>query len=491
MSGQTIQVTTLSDSGAGSLRAAIIQADADDTTASSPDVVTFASGLSGSIDLQSPLPGVTDSLEIDGPGARLLELDAAAIPKTAAASVLSDYTPGSHLELYGLALDGADAHAYRGGFIDATDATVTLTDDTFAHDSAPGDREAGAGGGGAISAYGSTLTANGCTFSRDSGEYGGALLVNGGTLRVSDSTIANNSARGFGGGVDLVNATATITASTVSGNSVSYQGPGAGHFGYGGGIAALASTALALDSSIIASNHATGHHYGKPPYGGSNHRDIYLAYGSKLDAHFSLIQSDTAGLHLNRSDIIGKSPELGPLQDNGGPTNTEVPAGNSPVIDAGNAEGLTADQRGFRRTLPFPLLYARRVRVYTKRQQHTKRHQHTKRQPPPRYKVVHYWRVLVGTDIGAVQLQPYVIGPTPPVGSVGDQITVIGSGFSDAGAVYFGSQPATQFKVLNDRAIAVTVPAGAGNGSVSISVVTPAGLSASGPGDEFSYVTPL
>jgi hypothetical protein len=121
------------------------------------------------------------------------------------------------------------------------------------------------------------------------------------------------------------------------------------------------------------------------------------------------------------------------------------------------------------------LLYTRRVK------------EHTKRHSRPRIKLVHYWRLRVGTDIGAVQLQPYVTGPTQSVGYAGQQITIAGSGFSDASAVYFGSQSVKHFKVLNDTTIAVTVPTG--SGEVSISVVTPAGLSANGPDDEFTYVT--
>jgi hypothetical protein len=42
---------------------------------------------------------------------------------------------------------------------------------------------------------------------------------------------------------------------------------------------------------------------------------------------------------------------LGPLADNGGATLTHALLPESPAIDAGSAEGLTADQRGFPRHL--------------------------------------------------------------------------------------------------------------------------------------------
>ena len=44
--------------------------------------------------------------------------------------------------------------------------------------------------------------------------------------------------------------------------------------------------------------------------------------------------------------IIGEDPLLGPLADHGGPTETLLPASNSPVIDRGDAFGATTDQRG-------------------------------------------------------------------------------------------------------------------------------------------------
>jgi hypothetical protein len=70
-----------------------------------------------------------------------------------------------------------------------------------------------------------------------------------------------------------------------------------------------------------------------------------------------LIQHDTtglAGLTLNSTDITGKSADLGPLRNNGGSTDTELPSSKSPVINAGKAFGLKADQRGRRRTVNYP-----------------------------------------------------------------------------------------------------------------------------------------
>src|SRR6202000_2962068 len=52
------------------------------------------------------------------------------------------------------------------------------------------------------------------------------------------------------------------------------------------------------------------------------------------------------------SDIFGVDPKLGPLADNGGPTETMLPARASPVVNKG-AGAATTDQRGD----PRPVIY--------------------------------------------------------------------------------------------------------------------------------------
>ena len=64
----TYTVTTLADSGAGSLREAIITANAH----AAANTIVFAKGVTGTIALQSALPTLTGSLSIEGPGAGAL-----------------------------------------------------------------------------------------------------------------------------------------------------------------------------------------------------------------------------------------------------------------------------------------------------------------------------------------------------------------------------------------------------------------------------------
>src|SRR4051794_8762461 len=60
----TFNVSNLNDSGAGSLRQAVLDANA----AAGADVITFQAGLTGTITLTSGQIFVTDSVDVQGPG---------------------------------------------------------------------------------------------------------------------------------------------------------------------------------------------------------------------------------------------------------------------------------------------------------------------------------------------------------------------------------------------------------------------------------------
>jgi hypothetical protein len=63
---------------------------------------------------------------------------------------------------------------------------------------------------------------------------------------------------------------------------------------------------------------------------------------------YNLIDDSTCGTP-GTGDIIGQSPQLGALGNNGGPTQTELPASTSPAIGAvptASCDGITTDQRG-------------------------------------------------------------------------------------------------------------------------------------------------
>jgi Calx-beta domain/Right handed beta helix region len=92
---------------------------------------------------------------------------------------------------------------------------------------------------------------------------------------------------------------------------------------------------LTLDHTIVAGNGGAFSHAG----------------GASTTAVFSLVET---GSGLGGSNNETNDPKLGPLQDNGGPTRTVLPAADSPALDAGNpaitGEPAT-DQRGANRVV--------------------------------------------------------------------------------------------------------------------------------------------
>jgi len=143
-----------------------------------------------------------------------------------------------------------------------------------------------------------------------------------GTIVIRNSTIANNQTTGSGGGfLGLVQGgTLLVQNSTISGNSADAAGAAYG----GGGIALLFSTAqLVLQNSIVAGNTSA-----------SVNKDIRSTVGSATNSAIG----DTTGFTFtdNGGNKLNQVFVLGPLADNGGPTQTMAPVAGGPLVDAGN-----------------------------------------------------------------------------------------------------------------------------------------------------------
>ncbi len=92
-------------------------------------------------------------------------------------------------------------------------------------------------------------------------------------------------------------------------------------------------------------------------------------------------------------------------------------------------------------------------------------------------------------DVFTYAAVPVVSGISPAAGPVGGgtTVTITGTGFSGATAVEFGTSPATSVTVSSGSSITAVSPAG--TGTVNVTVVTPAGTSATSTADQFSYAT--
>ena len=97
-----------------------------------------------------------------------------------------------------------------------------------------------------------------------------------------------------------------------------------------------------------------------------------------------------------------------------------------------------------------------------------------------------------GGVIGSIAI---CAAPAPTVNSLkpsngpaagGNMIAVVGSNFTGATAVNFGSTPATSFSVVSSAQINAVVPAG--SGAVDVTVTTPGGTSPTVSGDIYKYV---
>jgi len=319
VSQPTYTVTTLADSGSGSLRAAIAWADANPGN----DLINFA--VTGTIALQSALPALTTNVTIEGPGANLLTIQGSS--GTASSGGVFVVSAGASDSICGLTISGGKA-SYGGGVYNS--GTLTISNDMLANN-------AGTYYGGGVCNVGN-LTVIGSTFvGNHAGYYGGGIYAGSGdTTTISNSTFTTNSAGYYGGAVANLYGMLTVTNATIAGNTAVY---------YAGGIFtySMGSDVTTLRNTIVAANQAT---YGMP--------DIYGSVAA-AQSYNNLIGVGSGSNLVNgiNGNLVGSStsplnPLLGPLQNNGGPTPTMAVLGGSPAINAGNNAYAPGpyDQRG-------------------------------------------------------------------------------------------------------------------------------------------------
>ena len=221
-------VTTLNDSGPGSLRQAVILARPGST-------ITFDASVRGSIILKSDDLNMTKNLTIRGPGAHLLTISSGnsshgVLVFREASVTISDLTVA--LSGQNFKSQGTTYHSKLSNY-----GTLSLTNSTVSGITA-------AGGGNIFNAKGGTLTLTNSTVSGSS--YGG--IKNDGTLTLINSTISGNRTSGDGGGIsNNTSGTLTITNSTIVGNTSGQRGGGISNQGI-----------LTITNSTISGNRASG-----------------------------------------------------------------------------------------------------------------------------------------------------------------------------------------------------------------------------------------
>ncbi len=315
----------LANNGQCTLREAILNANGANQSGSTDCVAGTAAGNtivfnlpagSDTIILTAALPDITRSLTITGPGAKLLTT--VRNPASSAFRIFHIPNPGLNIAISGLTIrGGALANEEGAGIKSLSNLTLTncaiVGNNAFRH------------GGVYLSGDG---VFTGCTFNGNSSPNdGGAISFFGSTLRLSNCTITNNSSRSSlnNGGILAAGATVEVVNCTLADNN---------GLSVIGGTTRLRNTLL-FNTSLVVNG------------------------GSLISLGNNLTNDNGSGLLSQPTDKINTNPLLGPLADNGGPTQTHVLLVGSPALNAGancvttnncasNNLGfnLTTDQRG-------------------------------------------------------------------------------------------------------------------------------------------------
>jgi hypothetical protein len=227
--------------------------------------------------------------------------------------------------------NAAGVGGFGGGLFRTPDAamqTTTIDRSSFSGNTAPN--------GGALYFHNSNLVVTASTFGNNTAlSSGGGLYADASTLNFTNDTFAKNAARsGLGGGVFLSGNGGTLLNVTFVGNQVF---GGLGYFG-----AAIASnTPLTINNSLFDQN--TTRDCGSP-MACAMHRSTGLGNLQWPRTHTVCFNPDP----VCSSGTNFTDPQLGPLTDNGGPTETAAPISGSPALRIGQNCPAT-DQRGAKR----------------------------------------------------------------------------------------------------------------------------------------------
>ncbi len=259
----TLVVSTLADSGAGSLRQAMLDAN----SAAGVDTITFTAGLTGTINVLSDLPWLDGGIDLQGPGASVITINGGWAENDAnlghSLFVLDDIDVAEGAStISGVTITGGNANfcdngceGYDGsggalrkdhGNADLTIADVVITgnyaeldggavslfitDGTVTiRDSVISNNVAGDGGGGLYSDGDAALSLNliDVEITGNTASDGGGLYLSDTDTSISDSTLNGNTAyTGDAGGITSYGGSLTISNSSISGNTAGDDGGG-------------------------------------------------------------------------------------------------------------------------------------------------------------------------------------------------------------------------------------------------------------------------
>lgn len=409
-SAASFEVTNLDDSGVGSLRQAIIDANG----AAGADVITFQAGLTGTITLTTGQLSISDSVDIQGPGQTVITISG-----NDASRVFYLYANAATIDVSISGLTVTHGAASIGAGVVNFDERLTLDHVTITDNHASGD-----GGGLWADGFNQVLTVQETTISGNtSGDDGGGVYIEdtGGLTLFDRAAITGNTATGAGGGIYLydpdddvtfVNTTisgntagtkgggvylysadsgsmlfdrttisgntapigggaylygvdhpTTFLSSTISGNS-STAGQGGGLFLYVASTndLVLAETTIAGNTSALAGGglflqfgdlRLTNDLIGDNSSSSTTDHDLGVGSGV-VNADYTFVEDPGSVTLSGSNNVTSADAQLGPLQNNGGLTETQAPALTSPAVDHGDPAFVSppnGDQRGSTRVV--------------------------------------------------------------------------------------------------------------------------------------------
>jgi hypothetical protein len=350
----TLTVTSAADSGAGTLRQAILNASPGDT-------INFAAGIT-TINLTSGELLINKNLTINGPGANVLTVQRSS---AALFRIFNISSASITAIIYGLTIAGGQAEIGAGVYC----IGGTITNCVITNNQAVGDQPKGGGvycdegtvsrcvisgnsatstnnylygafaEGGGIYAVGqsqidhSTVTNNILT-----GYYANGAGINANNGSVQNCTISGNTAYGHwyasGGGVYMTaNVDGLVRNCLISGNNA-HTDPGGANWATGGGV--YFNSGGILESSTVSGNSVDGQfsNGGGLAYGGQIRNTIIYGNTAAADPNYYLNPSGPAT--FNHCDSTPLPAGVGNIASNPGFVSGEYRLDTgSPCIDTG------------------------------------------------------------------------------------------------------------------------------------------------------------
>ena len=352
----TYTVTNTNDSGPGSLRAAVEAAN----TTPDDDVINFEiNGCPNNVCTINLTSGQLTVSSADSAG--ILSISNAAEPHHLVisghnTSRIFHSVAGSDLTISGLTITRGSAN-FGGGILNQGRLRIL---NSIVQECTSTNYWSGGG----IANDRGTLIIERTEIRQNTATWGGGGIFSwDGPLRIADSTIAENVGYG-GGGIDITSWaeydwTASISNSTLSGNISRHPD---GDLTPGGAVwLANSKVPVYFINVTVTQNLASwgGAVVADGLVGGSMYYRNSIFAGNAAVGNPDLLSGFFNDLGNN---LVGASPMLGPLTNNGGPTRTHALLPGSPAIDAGNScvlaengcgdgnPALVGDQRGFGRS---------------------------------------------------------------------------------------------------------------------------------------------